>query len=62
MPDRTAHDWGPPLPGQGSARVCRRCGVKELPSSRDPQHPDFACQGIEPSMAAQVVSEYEPIP
>lgn len=60
MRRNSTHDWGPPLPGQGSAQVCRLCGVKNLPTAKDPHHPDATCQGAPQSAVAQVLADYDP--
>jgi hypothetical protein len=55
-----AHEWGPPMPGSGSMRICRTCGAKEVSTAADPNHPAGQCRP--PDMpVAHTVSEYEPL-
>ena len=58
------HSWGTPLPGAGPQRICICCGARETASSRDPQHPAYACVGpteLADYDAGYASPEYEPI-
>lgn len=55
-----AHDWGPPMPGSGSMRICRTCGAKEVSTSADPHHPAGQCRPPD-APVAHTMSEYEPL-
>lgn len=47
------HDFGPPPPGTGHVRVCRKCGVREPVAGE-------VCQGTSRPEAIQVLPEHDP--
>jgi hypothetical protein len=48
------HDFGPPLPGQGSARVCKRCGARDATAPEQ-------CSGGHPAAITETVHDYDPL-
>lgn len=48
------HEWGPPLPAQGSDKVCIRCGSR---ASVAPQQ----CSGGHPAAIVETVHDYDPL-
>lgn len=49
------HDWQPALPGQGSLKVCRRCGARNLHGTNEEE-----CAGVQPDRAAPTSHDYDP--
>lgn len=49
------HDWGSPLPGQGSTKVCKRCGTRNYGGNDDEQ-----CSGQNPDTVAETRHMYDP--
>lgn len=53
------HLWGKPMPGQGRALVCLKCGIKKTTNVDDKHHPDSSCTG-KATPHRPTVSEYDP--
>ena len=49
------HDWGPALPGQGSSKICTKCGARQVVAE------GTQCQGVHPEINRHTLSEYDPL-
>lgn len=49
------HDWGTPLPGQGTTKVCKRCGARNIGGNDEEE-----CGGQHQDAVAETRHMYDP--
>lgn len=47
------HEWGPPLPGQGSDKICKRCGARKSVAPEE-------CAGLHEAAIIETIHDYDP--